>query len=515
MSNGGAVATPRAGAWAAELPYFWVVAGLTALAAILRFATLDVQSFYSDETVTAVLLQMDFGSMLDELSVSESAPPLYYVLAWAWGNVFGTGEVGLRSLSALIGTAIVPIAYLAGSCLASRRVGLIVAALAAVNPMLVWFSQEARVYSLFVVLASLSFLAFAYALAVPRPRAILLWGLASALALAAHYFAAFVIIPEAVLLLLAGRERRNVVIASLALAVVAIALLPLAVEQRDNGGTEWITDNPLAERVADTGAQYLVGPNVPAPVIFGPIAAALALFGLWLLFRRGGPPDHRAARISAIVGVTAIALPLTIALVGPDTFLQKTMIMAWLPLTLVVAIGFGVGRAGRAGVAAAAALCVLGIAVVVAVAASPTLQRDEWRGAAEAIDRSPDERLLVVNPAIAGEQHQEALQFYLPSIAAAPADARVRELQVLSLNDNGLDAQIRGVPELPEIPAPPGFEETAREEDDRFTLISFQASSEQPIPREWVEDVEEALEDADRGSTKLFVVPAGAGPDTG
>ena len=93
------------------------------LAAVLRFATLDVQSFYSDETVTAVLMRMDFSSMLDKLSASESAPPLYYVLAWAWGNVFGTGEVGLRSLSALIGTAMVPVAYLVGARLSTGASG--------------------------------------------------------------------------------------------------------------------------------------------------------------------------------------------------------------------------------------------------------------------------------------------------------------------------------------------------------------------------------------------------------
>ena len=38
----------------------------------------------------------------------EGNPPLYYVLAWLWAKVFGTGEVGLRSLSAVCGTAICP-----------------------------------------------------------------------------------------------------------------------------------------------------------------------------------------------------------------------------------------------------------------------------------------------------------------------------------------------------------------------------------------------------------------------
>ncbi len=500
--------------WGLDRTHLWSLAGLTALAAILRFATLDVQSFYSDETVTAGLMRMDFGGMLHQLSLSESAPPLYYIVGWVWGNIFGTGEVGLRSLSALAGTAVIPVAYLAGTRLRTPRVGLIVAALAAVNPMLVWFSQEARVYALFTLLAALSFLGFVSVLREPRPRTIVLWGLASAVAIGVHYFAAFLIIPEAVILFLRGRERRALVLASLGLAVVALALLPLAVEQRDNGGTEWISGNSLASRVADTGFQYLVGPNSPAPLIVPLIAALLAAAGLWLLVRRGTSEDHSAAWVTAIVGVAAIGVPLALAIVGPDTFLQKTMIMAWLPLAMVVAIGFGVRRAGSIGFLGAGALCAVGFAVVVAVVLTPTLQRDDWRGAANAIDGSTVERALIANPAVAGPEHRDAIQYYLPSAVRATT-ARVQEVQVLSLNDNGLDAQIHGVPELPRIDPPPGFSQTAREDDDRFTLITFRSPVARELPPGWVTGVKSALEDAGRDVSKLFLVPPGPHPETG
>ena len=45
-----------------------------------------------------------FGHMLHEVKVSESNPPLYYVLAWGWTQAFGRDEWGIRSLSALFGT---------------------------------------------------------------------------------------------------------------------------------------------------------------------------------------------------------------------------------------------------------------------------------------------------------------------------------------------------------------------------------------------------------------------------
>ena len=60
--------------------------------------------------------------MLHAIPESEATPYFYYVLAWPWARVFGFGEIGLRSLSALAGTAIVPVAYGAGTALVSRRV---------------------------------------------------------------------------------------------------------------------------------------------------------------------------------------------------------------------------------------------------------------------------------------------------------------------------------------------------------------------------------------------------------
>ena len=87
---------------------------LTVVGALLRFPTLDAKSFWEDEAITVFLVRRGFGSMLSAIPDSESTPPVYYVLAWVWTHVFGSGEVGIRSLSALIGTATVPVAYLAG-----------------------------------------------------------------------------------------------------------------------------------------------------------------------------------------------------------------------------------------------------------------------------------------------------------------------------------------------------------------------------------------------------------------
>ncbi len=131
------------------------------LAAVLRFSTLGGQSLWYDETVTASLVRLPFDEFLRALPDSETAPPLYYVLAWIWARVFGSSDLALRSLSAVIGTLVVPAAFLAARELVSRRTGILVALFATVSPLLVWYSQEARAYSLLVLLSTLSLYGFA------------------------------------------------------------------------------------------------------------------------------------------------------------------------------------------------------------------------------------------------------------------------------------------------------------------------------------------------------------------
>ena len=141
----------------------WLLAGVVAVGAWLRFATLGAQSYWFDEAQAAHELHLSLGSMFSSMVVHETNPPLYFVLGWLWARPFGTSEVGLRSLSALIGTAVIPIAYLCGRELVSRRAGLVAAALVALSPFMIWYSQEAREYMLLAALCGLSLLYFARA----------------------------------------------------------------------------------------------------------------------------------------------------------------------------------------------------------------------------------------------------------------------------------------------------------------------------------------------------------------
>src|ERR1700750_718725 len=90
--------------WLSRKRSLWLLAGIVVLGAAIRFSTLDQESFWLEEATTWGIASHRLAHVLSPWPKSEAPPPLYYVLLWLWSRVFGTGEVGLRSLSALCGT---------------------------------------------------------------------------------------------------------------------------------------------------------------------------------------------------------------------------------------------------------------------------------------------------------------------------------------------------------------------------------------------------------------------------
>jgi mannosyltransferase len=456
-----------------------LLAAVVAAGAALRFATLDLQSFWVDEGATVLLLRDDLGGLLDGLTVTEKTPPLYYLLSWLWTRPFGTGEVGVRSLSALIGVLTIPAAFALARELVGERAGLLAAALVAVNPLLVWYSQEARAYALLVLLATLATL---YAARGQPWR----WALASALALATHYFAAFVVGPLAVWLLWRHTDRRRTLAATGALAAAGLALLPLAIDQSENPGSNFITGTALGTRLLQLPKQFLLGYDAPAEVAATAAAALLAAAGAWLALGRA--ESSPGARLLAGLAAAAVVLSLAAAVLGADFVIARNLIVALVPLIVVLAAGFA--RAGRRGAALAGALAALSLATVVAVFATPEFQRDDWRGAAEAIGPSSGDRALVVNP-IAGAV---PLRLYLDGLEPfGEAFRPVDEIALVAVTG-------RRPGEEPHPPRPPnprlaGFEVVGREETDTFTLVRMHAVGPQRIASAGLTSIKLSVED--------------------
>jgi mannosyltransferase len=446
------------------------VGGLVALAALVRFSTLDLQSFWYDEAVTVDLVRRSFTGMLREIPSSESTPPLYYVLAWCWAKVFGTGEVGLRSLSALFGTAAIPVFYAAAAELYSRRVALAVAALAAVNPFLVWYSQEARSYALLSLLGALSLLFFARLLRRAERRDLVLWALFSALALATHYFAVFLVAPEAAWLVARYRDRRAMLAAVTAVTAVAGALLPLALHQKGLDLTSFIRGRSLPYRLARVPKQYLVGFDSPLEVASSVLAVLIAGAGTVLSWLRLGA--ERGVRVATALAIFTVGAPFVLALAGVDYFDSRNLIASWLPFAVLVAAGLVVAG-GRAGLAAFGAVVLLGLAGVIGVAVEPNWRRDDWRAAARALGPAREDRVVVITPAVGARPFQLYRRDTGP---IGGARALVREIALISGPARGGRGVHPPSPPRPRRPVlPSGFRVIRREYAHTYTLIILRA----------------------------------------
>lgn len=416
----------RTSVWPAWCP--WPLAAILLLAAALRLPTLGSQSLWYDEAFTPVhVLHASLGATLHSVSQTENSPPLWYVLEWGFTRVLGSGAVALRLLSALAGLATVPLAWGVGRELAGRRAAIATALLVAVNPLFVWYSQEARVYGLFVFMATLALWCFLRALRDPTPRRLAAFAVSGALALLTHYFAVFLLAPMCLWLLCAARPAdparpipdparptdpahpgdsvdstrraaeggrraplRGALAAVAAIALVGLALLPLIVAQGGHG-TQWIGRWALSSRLQAIPQYYLtdyygsaLGHGVELLVAL-PILAGL-FFGLWRGLTR---EEERGALLALVVCACGVLIPILLVAFGADYLAPRNLVAAMVPLTALLAVVVVAQRTGRIGLALAGVIALGFLAVTIDVSQSPRLQRGDWRGLAAAIEAAP------------------------------------------------------------------------------------------------------------------------------
>lgn len=454
----------------ATAPDLWILAVIVAVAAIVRFASLDAAGYWLDEAYSVIAVRGSLGDAWHAVVTTESTPPLYYLLGWGWAEVFGASELGLRSLSALCGVALVPVVWLAGRELLDRRAALVAAALVASSPLLVWYSQEARAYELLVLLCTVAF----WQLARARRGAVGAagwWALAAALALATHYVAIFPVLAEAALLLWWRRDRAAVV-AVAAVGVVGAALIPVLVTQRGNALANESPDGPL-KALAQLFKQFAVGYDLPWEVGLTVAALALAL-GAVVLLRFADRAARRGAGLAAAVGLASPVGLLLVALAGQDQLMSRYMLPALPLLLLVLAAGFAVRRAGRWGLVAAGALCAVGLGITTAVAVTPAdHSREDWRGAANVLATSSlRPRAIVLFP----PSGQPPLGLYVHGLAPPRPILILREVDLVDVT-RGIDHR-RDPPFALALAGNPAFRLVA----DRRTETAAVARYVAPVP---------------------------------
>ncbi|MGB0060970.1 glycosyltransferase family 39 protein, partial [Candidatus Binatus sp.] len=152
--------------WISGRPAYAFVAVVTLVAAILRLLYLGKESLWGDEAFTVALASIPLPTMLKLLATDEPNIALYVLMLRGW-LALGDSESTIRLLSVVFAVATVPLLYCVARRLAGQPVALLTILLFAVNAWAIRYAQEARGYTLWMMLTLASWLFFLRSLERP------------------------------------------------------------------------------------------------------------------------------------------------------------------------------------------------------------------------------------------------------------------------------------------------------------------------------------------------------------
>jgi mannosyltransferase len=417
---------------------------LTAIALVLRTTSLS-RSLFNDESYSLALSQRSIGEMV-KLFGYEANGTLYSIVLWPLVRLFGTGVELVRLPSVLAGAASVPALWWCARQFGGRRVAWIAAGLLAVNPMAVWYSQEARAYSFAVLAACLAFGALARAVSTTsetgreaaagttRRGAWVAYVVAMAALAYCDLFAAPLALPaQALIARRAGPAALRAWLRSLlALLVLCLPLLVFAsISRSRRNALYWLpkTDRALVELALQEFSGGFANVNA---VGWLSVLAGLVLVAVALLRGRGTAlaRDHSAMVIAAAWGLLPTVALLAVSFVEP-VFWPRYAILSLPGLCLLA--GLAADRAwgsSRAIVTAGACIAALAALALFADARQRGEIQQNWQpvGAWLREARLPGEPTIVDSA-----QVLPSLGYYDPDLKAANGELIVQEWRDLPL----------------------------------------------------------------------------------
>jgi hypothetical protein len=260
----------------------------------LRLHRSTTLSLWLDEGFTIQYARLSWDSVLGLHGAYDPHPPLYYALVKAFTLVLPEVVAG-RLLSVLAGTATIAVLYVLVARVAGRPVALVACLVAAVSPLAVWYSQEARQYAVTGLAVSVAYLALVAFHLRPTTRWALAYGAALASAVYLDYSALYALAPQIVLLpfVVYCHQRRAIPIVVAGITAVA-AYVP------------WLPNVAGTVREFGTGRASYLGATPTA--IVDSLLSVSGLGGQGIYFASATlSPWTRWSAADAVLGTTAIA----------------------------------------------------------------------------------------------------------------------------------------------------------------------------------------------------------------
>ncbi|MDI3341785.1 MAG: glycosyltransferase family 39 protein [Sphaerobacter sp.] len=415
---------------AARLAHYAVLAAIIVAGAALRLTALNRQSLWFDEIDVVVRAQRPLAQVLRTFVAAGENGPVYNLLLALWVRLAGISEIAVRAPSAVAGVLAIPLLYLLARRIAGPATGLLAAGLLAISPYHVWYSQEAKMYAMVVVLALASTYALVEALARNERRWWVAYAVATTLLFYSHVATVLVFAAQSlyagytvlVRRVWPGRERGWL----LAVAVLTLPYLPIALwAVRVIGGqvATWHSPVGLWAALQIFGVKFAVNRydlvvQERAAILY----AALAALGVVVLARRRDP----ARWWLLLLALSSVpVLGLWLVSLRNSVFSDRYAIVA-LPayLLLVAAAGAWLIRHRRLwplGIAAAFLLVAFAWGPLRDVNRAHTAQKEDWRSAyAWVADRAQPGDVILVTPGYLITTYEYFAQRE-PRLAAYPA----------------------------------------------------------------------------------------------
>ncbi len=147
-------------------------------------------SIWFDEAFSTYIAQFSFLDIA-RYTASDVHPPLYYWALKAWSELFGTTELAYRSLSILFGAAAISTAFVLARKFFGRKVAWLSLLFLVISPMLIRYSDEARMYTMAAFIVMLATYFMVKATETNKTKYWIWYGVMVSLGMWTHYFTAF------------------------------------------------------------------------------------------------------------------------------------------------------------------------------------------------------------------------------------------------------------------------------------------------------------------------------------
>jgi mannosyltransferase len=339
------------------------------IGAFLDLHDLDAQPFWLDEAISETVALSSGWAFVRLAFARETNMAFYYLILHWWLMLVHPSDFTIRLLSVICAVSALPVLYLVATKLFDERVGLAAALLLAVNPAFISYAQDARSYSLAVLLTLISWSAFVDCARAPTRLASLKYVAATTLAVYSHSLAVLIIPAQALTLLYLQREwckRRPLL---LTMSLVGLLLVPILVLTAYwySGGEEWIARKigvpglAALREVAVTFAGGIAPPRVRQRSLEVLTALGFAMFVAgWVRSTRQATFRPGAYACAAIALVTPIALLMSISQAIP-LFIVRYVLICLPFFILIVAVGLCEFRDRRLAVSGVVLLALLSL----------------------------------------------------------------------------------------------------------------------------------------------------------